>query len=111
MNKISISRIASILSVVLIPCNLIIIFGIMIGGGFSSIDSRGFMFWAIVLVFILSCIFTIISWRKIKQVSPHSLLISLLALIFCILPVIITMTLAKYNTQVWELQKIQKSQK
>ncbi len=106
MNKISISRILSILSVISIPCNAVIILGIMIGGGFSSIDNRGFMFWGIVFVFILSIIFTLISWRKIKQVSMQSLLFSLIALIFCILPVIVTITLTKYNAQVWEQQKM-----
>ena len=111
MNKTSISRILSILSVISIPCNAIIIFGIMIGGGFSSIDSQGFMFWGIVLIFLLSIIITIISWRKIKQVSANSLMFALLALIFCTLPLIITITLAKYNAQVWEQQKTQMFQK
>lgn len=111
MNKISIARILSILSVISIPFNLIIILGIIIGGGFSNIDNRGFMFWGIVLVFLISIILTFISWRKIKQVSMNSLLFSLTALIFCILPLITTITLAKYNAEVWEQQNIQMFQK
>ena len=111
MDKTSFSRILSILSVISIPCNAILIFGIMIGGGFSSIDSRGVVFWGIVLVFLLSIILTVISWKKIRQVSVNSLMFSTLALVLCILPVIITMTLAKYNAEVWEQQKAQMSQK
>lgn len=111
MNKTSISRILSILSVISIPCNAIIIFGIMIGGGFSSIDNRGFMFWGIVLIFLLSIILTVISWRKIKQANTNSLMFSLLALIFCVSPVIVTMTLAKYNAQVWAQQNVKMIQK
>jgi hypothetical protein len=79
----------------------------MIGGGFSSIDKRGFMFWGIVLIFLLSIIFTVISWVKIKKLSMNSLLFSSLAMILCILPAIITMTLIEYNNEVWQQQKTQ----
>ncbi len=111
MNKMSISRILSILSAISIPCNAILIFGIIIGGGFSSIDSRGFMFWGVVLIFLISVILTIISWRKIKQASSSSLMFSLFALIFCLIPLIVTMSLTIYNTKVWEQQKVEMFQK
>ena len=107
MSKTSISRILSILSAISIPCNAILIFGIIIGGGFSSIDTRGFVFWGVVLIFLISVILTIISWRKIKQVSSSSLILSIFALVFCIVFVIVTMTLYKYNTKVWEQQRIE----
>ncbi len=111
MNKISISRILSILSAISIPCNAILIFGIIIGGGFSSIDSRGFVFWGVVLIFLISVILTIISWRKIKQASSSSLMFSLFALMFCLIPLIVTMSLTIYNTKVWEQQKVEMFQK
>jgi len=107
MNKISISRILSILSVVSIPCNAFIILGIMIGGGFSVIDPRGFLFWGIVLIFCISIAFTILSWIIIRRKSVSTLFFSLLALLFCTLPLIVTLVLDKYNTQAWSEQKIQ----
>jgi hypothetical protein len=105
MNKISISRILSTLCVVSIPFNAFFVVLALSMGGLSSIDSRGFMSLGIILIFFFSIILTIISWIKIIQISAKCLTFSLLALLFCILPLVSTMILGYYNDKVWEQQK------
>lgn len=101
--KKSASRILLLLSSVLIPVNILLIMGIMIGGGFLT-DTHGYIFWTLVAIFILGFACLVVSWKKLK--NPESnLLLSIVTILILLVPLLTTISLIKIDEKNYMQQK------
>jgi hypothetical protein len=86
MKNFSFSRLSLLLSLVALPCSAFVLFGMMVGGGLPY-DTRGIIFWVLVLLYIIGIACLPVAWVKRNQ----NKILPIISFILLILPVLLTL--------------------